>query len=138
MSSAATRSPSSASPVAPGGIGELAAELLLVDRHKPSAAARQRAENAELTLLGAIQDLDDAAGVADRFVALAALFGAQQHAVADAGDFGRPGLARHVDADARRLAVRLVVPFGRDRDQFAVARRDAVMSASTTEGRVPA
>ena len=47
----------------------------------------------------------------------------QQRAVADAGDFAGPRLARNMDADVRRLAVRLLVPFGRDGDQFAVASR---------------
>ena len=48
---------------------ELAAELLLVDRHQPSAAARQAAKNAEHALLGAIDEFDDAAaGIRRRLI----------------------------------------------------------------------
>ncbi len=101
--------------------GEFAAELLLVDRLDPRAAVRQRAEDAELALPRAVQHLDDTAGVADRFAFLAALLGAQQRAVADAGDFHGARLARNADADVRRVAVRLGVPLGRHGDQFAVA-----------------
>ena len=53
-----------------------------------------------------------------------ALLDPQQRAVADAGDLARPGAAG--DAAMRIFgggAVRLLVPFGRDRDQFAVACR---------------
>ena len=121
VSSTATRSPSCGVRGRAGRDVELAAELLLVDRHQPSAAVRQRAEHAELALPRAVEDLDDAAGVADRVAFLAGLLGAQQHAVADAGDLVRARLARNMDADARRLAVLLGVPFGRNRDQFAVA-----------------
>ena len=45
--STATRSPSTAPAVASGGNVEFAAELLLVDRHQPAAAAGQAAENSE-------------------------------------------------------------------------------------------
>ena len=45
---------------------------------------------------------------------------AQQHAVADAGGFAGPRLARHVNADFRRRAVRVLVPFVGRGDQFAV------------------
>ena len=120
VSSTATRSPSAAFAVAPGGIVKLAAKLLLVDRLQPSAAVREQAEYAKLALPGAIQDLDDAAGMADRAF-LGDLLGAQQRAVADAGDFVRARLARNMHADARRLAVLLGVPLGRNGDQFAVA-----------------
>ena len=58
--------------------------------------------------------------MADRLAVFTALFGAGQHTIADAGDFGRARLARHMDADARGFAVRFDVPLGRDRDQFAV------------------
>ena len=63
-----------------GGAGrdrDLAAELLLVDRDQSPAAARQGAEDAEHPLPGAIDDLDDAAGMADRLVGLAGLLDAQ-------------------------------------------------------------
>ncbi len=46
-----------------GGIGKLAAERLLVDGHEATAAARKRPEDAEHALLGAIEDLDDPAGI---------------------------------------------------------------------------
>ena len=59
--------------------------------------------------------------VADAVAVVAGVFDAQQRAVADAAGFARPGAARRMDADFRRLAVRLLVPFGRNGDQFAVA-----------------
>ena len=65
---------------------QLTAELLLVDRLQPAATVREQAKHAKLALPRTIQDLDDAAGVADRPF-LGDLFGAQQRAVADAGDF---------------------------------------------------
>ena len=49
------------------------------------------------------------------------LLDAQQRAVADTGHFARPRLAQRPDMDLGRVAVRLLVPFGRDGDQFAVA-----------------
>ena len=119
--STATRSPSCASPVGARRDRELAAELLLVDRREPAAAARQRAEDAERALLGAVDDLDDAAGVADGVAVGVGFLDPQQRAVADAGDLARPRLARRADADFRRGAVRLLVPFGRNGDQLAVA-----------------
>ena len=94
--STATRSPSCASLGRAGRDRQLAAELLLVDRHEPAAAVRQRAEDAEHARLGAVDDLDDAAGVADRVAVVAGLLDAQQRAVADAGDFAGPRLARRV------------------------------------------
>ena len=69
---------------------ELAAELLLVDRHQPPAAGRQRAEDAERAMLGAVDQLDDAAG---EFVVAGAL-DADQRAVADAAGFARLRPAR--------------------------------------------
>ena len=48
-----------------GGVGrdaQFAAELLLVDRHQPAAAAGKAAKNAERATLGAIDQLDDAPG----------------------------------------------------------------------------
>ena len=99
---------------AQGAIGRdrhLAAELFLVDRHQPAAAPGQSAKNTEHAMLGAVQKFYDARG---GFV-LAALFDAQQRAVADAGDFARARPARHDDADDRRRAVGGLVPFGRPR-----------------------
>ena len=100
---------------------EFAAELLLVDRREPAAATRQRAEDAERALLGAVEDLDDAAGVGGVLAVGVGFFDPQQRAVADAGDFAGTGLAHGADVDFGRVAVRFLVPFGRDGDQFAVA-----------------
>ena len=72
------------------GDGEFAAELLFVDRHQAAAAARQAAEDAKHAVLGAIDQFDDAGA---RFLVARSL-DAQQRAVADAGDFARPGAAR--------------------------------------------
>src|SRR5262249_25167496 len=91
----------------------------LVDGHEPSAAARRRAENAEHALPAAVDELDDAAAVAD--VLVAALFDPQQRAIADAGDLAWPRTARNVHANSGRWAVLGLVPFGRQRDQLAVA-----------------
>ena len=99
---------------------KLAADLLLVDRHQPSAATGERAENPQDALPRAVDELDDAAGMTDCLVVLAGLFHAQQGAIADAGDLVGPGAARDVHADLRRGAVLGLVPFGRQRDQLAV------------------
>ena len=96
---------------------KFAAELFLVDRHQPAAAARQAAKNAERAVLGAVDQLDDAAaGLRLR----PACSMRMQRAVADAGDFAGLGAARRYDADDRRRAVRVLVPFGRPRQQLAV------------------
>src|SRR5258706_13833673 len=67
--------------IAAGNV-QLAAGLLLVDRHQQSAAAGQGAEDSEDAGLGVIDDLDDATaiGAAD---ALLPLHDAQQRAAAD-------------------------------------------------------
>src|SRR5262249_59590009 len=102
-----------------GGAGrnrELAPELLLVDRRQPSAAAGQRAKDAEHALPGAIDDLDDAALMADLRVVVvfgARLGDADQRAVVDARDLARPRAARRRDANLRRRPARLPVPFRR-------------------------
>ena len=101
--------------------GEFAAELLLVHRNQPAAAVRQGAEDAENALLRAIDQLDDAARMPDVLAVVAGGFGAQQRPVADAADFGRPCAPRRMNADFRRIAVRLLVPLDRNRNQFAVA-----------------
>ena len=103
-----------------GGVwrdAQFAAELLLVDRHQPAAAAGQAAKDAERAVLGAIDQLDDAPGR----LPVARLLDADQRAVADAGDFARPRAARRGDMDDGRRAVGFLVPFGRPRQQFAVA-----------------
>ena len=117
---------------------ELAAELLLVDRREPAAAAGQRAEDAEHALLGAVEDLDDAAGVADRRRRRSPAFlDPQQRAVADAGDLAGPRLARDV-----RMRIFGGAPCASSSHSVGTAisspsRSRAVMSASTTWGRVP-
>ena len=121
-----------------GGDVEFAPGLLLVDRHEPPAAVRQRAEHADLALARAVEHLDDAAGVADRVAVLAGLLGAGQHAVADAGDFGGARLARDMDADARGFAVRVARPIRSGPRSARRPRSRSVTSASTTAGRAPA
>ncbi len=122
--STATRSPSCASSVRRRN-AEFLAEHLLVDRLQPAAAVRGFAENPQHAVLGMVDDLDDAAAVADAVVFLGFL-DVQQHAVADAGGFAGLRLARGVDADFRRGPVRLLVPFvgGGDEIAVAVARGD--------------
>ena len=114
----ATRSPSCGILGGAAGDRQLLAELLLVDRDQPAAAVRQRAEDAERADLGLVDDLDDAAGIAD--VVLAGFFDAEQRAVADAGDLAGLRLARRRDPDFRHRAVGVLVPFGRRGDQLAV------------------
>ena len=101
--------------------GKLLAELLLVDRNEPAAAAGHSAEDAEHALRRAVDDFYDAPGEANGIAFVAGFLDAQQRAIADAGGFGGPVAARRVNADFRRRPVRFLVPFGRDRDQFAVA-----------------
>src|SRR5262249_32308317 len=99
----------------------LTAGLLLVDRREPPAAVRQCAENAEHARLGAIDDLDDPPAMPDGLVAISALLDPEERAIANACNLGRPRAARGQHTDPRRWAVRVLVPFGRDRDEFAVA-----------------
>jgi hypothetical protein len=77
-------------------------------------------------LVAAVDELDDAPGVMDCIVLVAAILDPQQDAVADAGNLVRPRAAWNPDADLGGGAVLGLIPFGRDRDQFAVAvaRRD--------------
>ncbi len=79
-----------------------APERFLVDRNEPPAALRQLAENPEHAVLGAIEDLDHASGVADLFVAAANFVNAQEHAIADARSFAGLGTAGDDDPDFRR------------------------------------
>ncbi len=51
---------------------------------------------------------------------LCELFDAQQRPIADAGSFARFGAAYRCDQNARRLAMRFLVPFRRYCDEFAV------------------
>ena len=102
--------------------GEFLAEHFLVDRLQPAAAIRGFAEDPQHAVLGMVDDLDDAAAVADAAVFVGFL-DAQQHAVAEAGGFAGPRLARRVDADFRRRPVRLLVPFVGRGDEVAVGDR---------------
>jgi hypothetical protein len=109
--------------IAVGGAGccvcgnrKFAAELFLVDRNEPAAAARKRAENTERALFGAVDKFYDASA---RFVACGPL-DAKERAIADAGDFVGAGVARRMDADDRRRAVDLFIPLGRPRQELAV------------------
>ena len=99
------------------GDSELATELLFVDRYEAAAAARQAAKDSEHAVLGAVDQLDDAPA---RFLVAGSL-DAQQRAVADACDFSRPRAAGCDDADDRRSAVSVFVPFRGARQQLAVA-----------------
>ena len=89
---------------------QFAAELLLVDRDEPAAAIRQTAKDAEHAVLGAVEQLDDAA-----VDIVAGAFDAQQRAVADARHLAGPRTPLRGDANDRRRAVRVFVPFGRAR-----------------------
>ncbi len=103
-----------------GGDREFLAEHLLVDRLQPAAAVRISAEYPEHAVLGMIDDLDDAAAMTNS-VFFFGLFNAQQYAVADAGGFAGPHLARHMNADFRRGPMGVLVPFVRSGNEVAVA-----------------
>ncbi len=103
------------------GNGDFTALLFFVDGHKPAAAVGHGAEDAENTRARIVQNLDDAAGMADRFTRFAAFLGTQQHAVADGA--GSRCAAHGDDADFRRRAVCVLVPFGWNGDQFALESR---------------
>jgi hypothetical protein len=100
-----------------GGNRKFAAELLFVDRNQPAAAVRKRAENAERAMFGAVDKLYDPSAC---FVSGRPL-DANERTVADAGDFVGTGPARRMDADDRRRAVGLFIPFGRAGQELAVA-----------------
>src|SRR5271163_4612289 len=68
---------------------KLPTELFLVDRHQAAAAAGKSAENAERAVLGAVDQLDDAA-----VDLVAGPLDANERAVADAGHLAQPGAAR--------------------------------------------
>ena len=70
-------------------------------------------------MLRPLDDLDDAAGIAD--VLVAGFLDAHEDLVADAGGFRRLHLARRVNANLRRGAVRVFVPFVGNGDEVAVA-----------------
>ena len=94
--STATKSPSSRIECRAGRNGELLAQHFLVDRLEPPAAVGQLAEDPDHPLLGMVDDLDDAAAVADAVVFLGFL-DMQQHAVADTGGFAGARLAWDVE-----------------------------------------
>ena len=98
---------------------KLLAELLLVDRHQAPAAAWQRAENAERADLGLVDDLDDAAGIADGIISPVSSTRSSARSPTPATSPGR-AFARRGDADFRHRAVGVLVPFGRGGDQLAV------------------
>ncbi len=96
---------------------------------------RERAEDAEHARFRMIDDLDDAAAVADAAI-LVGLLDAQQHAVAEAGGFAGPRLAW--------VAMRIfgAGPCASSSHSSGVAMRSpsasrAVTSASTVEGSAP-
>lgn len=98
---------------------QFAASLLAVDRDQPSAAIRQFAENAEQARPGVVDDLDDAAAIG-RAIAFFDLLDPHQRAVADAGHRACLRTSRDMDADLRRGAVFLFIPFGRRGQELAI------------------
>ena len=78
------------------------------------------AENAQHAVLGMIDDLDDAAAMANAVV-FVGFFDAEQHAVADTGSFAGSRFAWSGDTDFGRGAVCVLVPFVRRGDEIAVA-----------------
>src|SRR6185312_8580465 len=80
--------------------------------------------NTEHALLRPVDDADNTRTMT--YVLIHRLLNAQQHAVAEAGRGAAARVARHDDADLRRGAVRLLVPFVRRGNEVAVAvaRRD--------------
>jgi hypothetical protein len=119
---------------------KFAAKLFLVDRNKPAASSRKRAENSERAMFGAVNELYDASG---GFLSIGSL-DAKERTIADAGDFVGTGAARRMDADHRRRAVELFVPFGRASQELAVAvaasdvrKHNRRQSASVTQPFAP-
>jgi hypothetical protein len=97
---------------------QFAAEALLVDRNEATAIARP-AKNAEHAVLRAVEHLDRVAAVVGT-VAVGRFLDPHQRFVTDAGHFRGTRAARHVEADFRRLAVLLAIPFGGNGNQLAV------------------
>jgi hypothetical protein len=100
-----------------GGNREFAAELLLIDRNEPAAAARKRTENTERAMFGAVDKLNDPSA---RLFPRGPL-DAKKRAVADPGDLLGAVAARCMDVDDRRRAMELFVPLGRAGQKFAIA-----------------
>ena len=84
--STATRSPSCAFALAPGGIASALSSIFLSTGSMPPAAVGRGAENAEHALLGMVDDADDAAASE---AVVGPRLDAQQHAVAEPGGFAR-------------------------------------------------
>src|ERR1700674_1092305 len=102
------------------GHHQLAAEAFLVHRHEAAAAAGRRPEDAKDLRARLLDELDDAAVVADRVLGIAGFLGAQEPPVADAGGGAGLGRAGEDQADARRRAVLLLVPLHGLGDELAV------------------
>ena len=96
------------------------AQVLLADRHQTSAAVRKRPKEAQRPVLGMRDNLDDAAGVTDGVGVGSGLLGSYQNPIANARDLARAGLARRLNANFRGRPVRVLVPFLRRGDQFAI------------------
>src|SRR5262245_2348352 len=81
---------------------------------------RNLAEYTKDSMFRVIDDPDHMAAMPDSIL----VFGhvdAEQHAIAEAGSFAWPGLARRQNAYFGRGAVRVLVPFVGCRDEIAVA-----------------
>ncbi len=111
-----------ASAVAPGGIASSRPSCFLSTGDEPPAAAGQRAEDAEHALLGAVDDLDDAPACGGSASSSSPVSSTRSSARSPTPATS-PGRARR--GTSTRIfgggAVRLLVPFGRNRDQLAVA-----------------
>src|SRR5262245_7292299 len=81
---------------------------------------RNLPEYTEHTMLRVIDDPDHVAAMPDSILVLGH-FDAEQHAIAEAGSFAWPGLARRENAYFGCRAVRVLVPFVWCRDEIAVA-----------------
>ncbi len=114
---------------------QLLAEHFLVDRLQPAAAMRDLTEDAQYAVLGMVDDLDDAAAMANAAV-FVGFFNAEQHAVAESGGFAGCGLR------GTEMRILGAGPCASSSHSSGVAMRSpslsrAVTSASTVEGRVP-
>ena len=117
-----------------GRDGDFAAELLLVDRHQPAAAARHAAENAEHAVLGAIDELDDAAARFPSSPDFSMRISARSPTPATSPGLARRGVAMWMTGGAPCASSSHSV--GRAKNSPSLSR--PVMSASTTGGSVPA
>src|ERR1700730_8660417 len=104
-----------------GRNAQLFSDLLFLYRGEPPAAAREGSKNSEHPMLGALDDLDDAALVPNLLPGVLDFLGTQQRPVADAGDLPGSGAARNMNPNFRGRPVGLLVPFRRDCNQLAIA-----------------